>query len=194
MAFLIQIHTHMFSVSSIMFDCANLQCRHPTAPPPSPHTHTFALSMLHPCCASWQTGKKPMQSVECPQAIGAQPALLSTLLHGDVMHDSSAKIFKCSAGQYAVMFPKGDQPPLDSITSLLQMLLLLLNRLQCLHSEIQSIWHGTVKNKKDLSRWVQPSDRSEAQTMLNSKSDKVKAAWDGCHGRINQLKSHIGMC
>ncbi len=98
------------------------------------------------------------------------------------------------AGQYGVMFPKGDKPPLDSITSLLQMLLLLLNRLQCLHSEIQSIWHGTVKNKKDLSRWVQPSDRSEIQSMLDSKSDKVKAAWDGCHDRIKQLKAHIGMC
>ena len=133
--------------------------------------------------------------MECQHAIGAQhPLLLTQLLHGDVMSKTSAKVFTCIAGQYGVMFPKGDKLPLDSITSLLQMLLLLLNRLQCLHSEIQSIWHGTVKNKKDLSRWVQPSDRSEIQSMLDSKSDKVKATWDGCHDRIKQLKAHIGMC
>ncbi len=41
---------------------------------------------------------------------------------------------------------------------------------------------------------MQPSDRSEVQSMLDSKSDKVKAAWDGCHGRNKQLKAHIGMC
>ena len=138
---------------------------------------------------------KTMQSLECQQAIGAQPPLLSTLLlHGGVMREVSAKIFICIAGQYAVMFPKGDKPPLDSITSLLQMLLLLLNRLGCLHAEIQSIWHGTVKNKKDLSRRVQPADRFGAQSMLKSESDKVKAAWDGCHSRIKQVKTHMGMC
>ena len=80
------------------------------------------------------------------------------------------------SGAKACHSAKGDKPPLNSITSLLQMLLLLLNRLQCLRSEIQSIWHSTVKNKKDLSRWVKLSDRSEIQSMLDSKSDKVKAA------------------
>lgn len=94
------------------------------------------------------------------------------------------------------MFPTGDKPPVDSSTSLLQMRLLLLNRMVGLHAEIQSTGGHTVKTKKDLLRFVPTADRFEAQNVLNRSEIKVmvKASWDVCHDRITKLKTHIGMC
>lgn len=96
------------------------------------------------------------------------------------------------------MFPNGEVPPLDSMCALLQMLLLLLNRLGCLHGEIQDIWRVAAKNRKDLSRraltagTAGTTDSSVVNSVLANAPRKVKAEWEECQGRIQQLKTDIG--
>lgn len=98
----------------------------------------------------------------------------------------------CNAGHYAQMFPSGDMPPLDSMCTLLQLLFLLLNRLGCLHAEIQDIWRAVARNRRDLSGRAQPVSMSVIRSVLDNAPRKMKAAWTGCQGRIQGLKSDIG--
>ncbi len=88
--------------------------------------------------------------------------------------------------------PADGAPLLYSMCQLLQLLFLLLNRLACLHSRIQSLWHDFVKTRKDIARLIPRSERARIQGVVDVKAGNIRATWETCERHIKLVKSHMG--